>query len=49
MTDGRRPRLASTAELGRLARLLDLAPVGVIVRDFGSDTIVYWSQGAEEL
>jgi PAS domain S-box-containing protein len=41
--------LSTNAEFSRLARLLDLAPLGVIVRDFGSDRIVYWSQGAEEL
>jgi PAS domain S-box-containing protein len=31
------------------AELLDLAPIGAIVRAFGSDTIEYWSRGAEEL
>ena len=32
-----------------LAELLDLAPIGAIVRDFGTDTIHYWSRGAEEM
>ncbi|MBV9582020.1 MAG: PAS domain S-box protein [Chloroflexi bacterium] len=32
-----------------LKGLLNLAPVAVIVRSFGSDTIVYWSRGAEDL
>jgi PAS domain S-box-containing protein len=32
-----------------LAELLDLAPVGVLVRSFGVDSVVYWSHGAEEL
>jgi PAS domain S-box-containing protein len=32
-----------------LGRLLALAPVGALVRTFGTDTIVYWSHGAEEL
>jgi PAS domain-containing protein len=29
--------------------LLDLAPVGLIVRTFGTDAITSWSGGAEEL
>src|SRR5579864_5866723 len=32
-----------------LGGLLDLAPVGVIVRTFESDKIIYWSRGAEDL
>jgi PAS domain S-box-containing protein len=32
-----------------LAELLDLAPIGAIVRDFGTDTVLYWSRGAEEM
>jgi PAS domain S-box-containing protein len=37
------------AERSRLAELLDLAPVGIIVRNFATDTITYWSRGAEEM
>lgn len=33
----------------RLAELLELAPAGLIVRDFDTDTITFWSRGAEEL
>ncbi len=41
---------ALTSDLAPLlAELLALAPVGAIVRTFGSDEIIYWSQGAEEL
>ena len=36
-------------DLARLGELLELSPAGVIVRDFGSDTITYWSRGAEEM
>ena len=32
-----------------LGELLNLAPIGAIVRLFGVDTIVYWSRGAQEL
>jgi PAS domain S-box-containing protein len=41
---------ALTSDLAPLlAELLALAPVGAIVRTFGRDEIIYWSQGAEEL
>ena len=36
-------------DLARLGELLELSPAGVIVRDFDSDTITYWSRGAEEM
>src|ERR1700682_1960579 len=37
------------AELTRLGELLELAPAGVIVRNFDTDTITYWSRGAQEM
>lgn len=36
-------------DLARLAELLELAPAGLIVRNFDTDTITYWSRGAEEM
>jgi PAS domain S-box-containing protein len=32
-----------------LGELLNLAPIGAVVRQFSVDTVVYWSQGAQEL
>ena len=32
-----------------IAELLDLAPVGALVRTLDSDVITYWSHGSEQL
>ena len=36
-------------EPSELQELLDLAPVAVIVRAFGTDEIIFWRRGAQEL
>jgi PAS domain S-box-containing protein len=41
--------MSRDSELTRLGELLDLAPVGVIVREFRTDTIIHWSRGAQEI
>jgi PAS domain S-box-containing protein len=47
------PTLASAVpgadDLAEIAQLLDLAPVGALVRSVETDTITYWSHGAENL
>ncbi len=42
-------RHLSADDAAAIADLLDLAPVGAIVRTLGDDVIRYWSHGAEEL
>src|SRR5215204_6448374 len=36
-------------DTAQIAQLLDLAPVGALMRNLETDVITYWSQGAEQL
>src|SRR5579859_1746483 len=45
------PPVAASRDVGHtsIEDLIELAPVAVIVRDFGDDVITSWSRGAEDL